>query len=463
MGLPRGRFKDRGYPATMRASAMLFAGSLLQLDGADLAMAMTAVEKVLARTSGANTVAPGDVVYPDPDFIMIHDGLVRGAKRELDSLGIDRLAAPHKVVMVTDHEVLYGSARAAEFGVVNRNAAKAWGIAQFFDVGRGGHGHIFPMEIGMLLPGMFYFDNDRHSTNAGAIGAFGFRVGAEISRVLATGTNWVTVPKSVRITLRGRLKPGVYARDVGFYIARLIGQGQFDFDLDYRVVEFAGDIDQFVLSERTALCNSPTELGAYGVFFPPSEAILAHAREHAQRAFTPIYPDTDAVYETQATVVLNDIEPQIAPPGGIQRSVDISTAIGQPIDHAFIGACGSGMYEDLAVAAAMLSGRQIAPTVRLFVAPGSERTLKRMSADGTLAAFLDAGAVLLPAGCGPCNDAVVGPLHDGEVSISTASNSNAGRFGSKQAKLYLGSPATVAASAIAGKIADARNFRELNG
>ncbi len=424
-----------------------------------MARGMTAVEKVLARTAGMDRVAPGDVVYPDPDFIMIHDGLVRGARRELDSLGIDRLAAPEKVVMVTDHEVIYGSARAAEFGVINRNAAKAWGVGQFFDVGRGGHGHIFPMESGMLLPGMFYFDNDRHSTNAGAVGAFGFRVGAEISRVLATGTNWVTVPRTVRIVLRGRLREGVYARDVGFYLARLAGQGALDFDLDYRVVEFAGDIEQFGLSERTALCNSPTELGAYGVFFAPSAAILAFAAERAQRPFTPVYPDADAEYEHEATVDLADIEPQVALPGGIQRSVDASAAAGQRIDHAFLGACGSGMYEDLAAAARYLAGQRIAPHVRLFLAPGSERTLKRMSSDGLLDTFLQAGAVLLPAGCGPCNDAVVGPLHAGEVSISTASNSNAGRFGSKQAKLYLGSPATVAASAVAGEIVDPRAAR----
>ena len=419
-------------------------------------MAMTAVEKVLARTSGSISVAPGDVVYPDPDFIMIHDGLVRGAKRELDSLGIDRLAAPHKVVMVTDHEVLYGSARAAEFGVINRNAAKAWGVKQFFDVGRGGHGHIFPMETGMLLPGMFYFDNDRHATNAGAIGAFGFRVGAEISRVLATGTNWVTVPRTLRIALQGTLKPGVYARDVGFYLARLIGQGRLDFDLDYRVIEFAGDIDNLGLSERTALCNSPTELGAYGVFFAPSKAILEFATARAQRAFEPVFADADARYEREAELRLDDIEPQVALPGGIQRSVDVAEALGTRIDHAFLGACGSGMYEDLATAAAILAGRQVAPNVRLFVVPGSEGTLKRMARDGLLNTFIDAGAVLLPAGCGPCNDAVVGPLHQGEVSISTASNSNAGRFGARQAQLYLGSPATVAASAVAGKITDPR-------
>src|SRR6185436_9210597 len=191
-------------------------------------MGMTAVEKILARKSGKSTLAPGDVVHPDPDFIMIHDGLVMGAKRELDSLGIDRLAAPDKVVMVTDHEVIYGSARAAEFGVVNRNAAKAWGVSRFYDVGRGGHGHIFPMESGMLLPGMFYFDNDRHSTNAGAIGAFGFRMGAEISRVLATGTNWIMVPKTVRLKIKGALERGVHARDVGFRIATLLESRALD-------------------------------------------------------------------------------------------------------------------------------------------------------------------------------------------------------------------------------------------
>lgn len=417
---------------------------------------MTAVEKVLARKTGRTSVNPGDVVYPDPDFIMIHDGLVRGAKRELDSLGIDRLARPDKVVMVTDHEVIYGSPRAAEFGVINRNAAKAWGVKQFFDVGRGGHGHIFPMESGMLLPGMFYFDNDRHSTNAGAIGAFGFRIGAEISRVLATGTNWITVPASLRLVLKGKLKQGVYARDVGFYLARLIRQGTIPFEMDYRALEFAGDIESFGLSERTALCNSPTELGAYGVFFPPSERILAFAKERAQREFTPLYPDPDASYEKEATLALDGIEPQVVSPGGIQTSVDISGAVGKPIDHAFIGSCGSGMYEDLATAASFLKGRRVAPTVRLFVAPGSEQTTRRMAADGLLNAFVEAGAIMLPAGCGPCNDAVVGPLHAGEVSISTASNSNAGRFGSRQAKLYLGSPATVAASAVAGAITDPR-------
>jgi len=426
-------------------------------------MGMTAVEKVLAAKSGKTSVCFGDVVYPDPDFIMIHDGVVMGAKRELDQLGITRLATPEKVVMVTDHDVIYGSARAAERGAFNRKAAAQWGVGKFFDVGRGGHGHIFPMESGMLLPGMFYFDNDRHATNAGAIGAFGFRIGAEISRVLATGTNWIMVPKTVRLTLKGQLQPGVHARDVGFHFAALLKQGGLAADLDYRVLEYAGDLEQFDLASRAALCSTPTEIRAYGVFVPPSKAILAHATAHAQHAFTPVYSDPDARYDADLMLDISRLEPQVSLPGSVENAVDISQVAGTVIDHAFIGSCGSGMWEDLVTTAGILKGRRLASNVRLFIAPGSETTNRRLAAEGLLQIFIEAGAVMLPPGCGPCNDAVIGPVHSGEVSISTATNNNAGRFGARDAKLYLGSPATVAASAIAGKIADARKLQGLPG
>jgi 3-isopropylmalate/(R)-2-methylmalate dehydratase large subunit len=419
---------------------------------------MTAVEKVLALKCGVNAVRAGEVVEPDPDFIMIHDGVVMGAKRELDALGIGQLAAPEKVLMVTDHDVIYGSARAAERGAFNREAARQWGVKNFFDVGRGGHGHVFPMETGMLLPGMFYFDNDRHATNAGAIGAFGFRMGNEISRVLATGTNWVMVPKSVRLRIKGRLRPGVHARDLGFHFATLIAQGKLDIDLDYRVLEFGGDLDQFNLAARTALCSSPTEMRAYGVFVPPSEAILAHAEKHATRPYAPVYADADANYDAEAEIDVSRLEPQVALPGGVHKAVDLAEVAGQVVNHAFLGSCGSSMYDDMLTAANILKGRRIASGVRLFIAPGSEASTQRMAREGLLQTFIEAGAVMLPAGCGPCNDAVIGPVHSGEASISTAANNNFGRFGARDAQLYLGSPATVAASAIAGKITDPRTF-----
>lgn len=418
---------------------------------------MTAAEKIIARTCGVERVQAGDIVFPNPDMVMIHDNMVPGVKRVLDELGIDRLAQPEKVVMVTDHEVLYGSARAAQYGSINRGAARRWQVGRFFDVGRGGHGHVFPLEMGMLLPGMFYFDNDRHCTNAGAIGAVGFRMGMEIARVLATGTNWIMVPRTLKLTLSGHLAAGVYARDLGAHIGSLVSQRQLPFDLDYRILEFAGALDQFNLAARVGLCSAPTELGAYGVFFPPSEEILAHASKVAQQAFAVVYSDPDAAYEMEAEIDVAALEPQVSLPGGVQNAVPVSQVAGTPVDHAFIGSCASGMYEDIATAARFLAGRRIAEGVRLFVVPGSEATTRKLAADGLMQVLLDAGAVLLPAGCGPCNDAVVGPIDSGEVSISTATNNPAGRFGARDARLYLGSPATVAASAVAGRIVDPRS------
>lgn len=419
---------------------------------------MTAAEKIIARACGLAAVKAGDVVTPVPDMVMVHDNVLPGVKRALDGLGIDRLAEPEKVVMVTDHEVLYGSPRAALYGVMNRQAAKAWKVGRFFDVGRGGHGHVFPMETGLVRPGMFYFDNDRHCTNAGAIGAVAFRMGMEITRVLATGSNWIMVPKTLKLVLRGRLRPGVHARDLGVHIGALIQQGRLPFDLDYRILEFAGEVDALTLAQRVSLCSTPTELGAYGVYFPPSPALLDFARSVAQGPVAPQYSDPDAAYEASAELDVSALEPQVALPGGVQQAVDVSKVAGTAVQHAFIGSCGSSMYDDLAAAARLLKGKRIAEGVRLFVAPGSEKTLQRLAADGLMQSILEAGAVVLPAGCGPCNDAVVGPLHSGEVSISTATNNNHGRFGAKDAQLYLGSPETVAASAVAGRITDPRNL-----
>jgi 3-isopropylmalate/(R)-2-methylmalate dehydratase large subunit len=420
---------------------------------------MTAAEKILARASGAAATRAGDIVYPNVDFAMIHDGVVMGAKQELDELGIDRLFDPERVLMVTDHDVVYLNDRAVARGAFNRKAAKAWGVKHFYDAGRGGHGHIFPMERGFVLPGTFYFDNDRHCTNAGGIGALAIRVGTDISCVLATGTTWTLVPKTVQLTIKGRLKPGVYARDLGFVIGKgLLPGGALGVDIDYRILEFAGELDQFSLAARVSLCSTPTEMRAIGVFFPPSKEIVAFAQARAQRPFTPVYPDTDAKYEAKIELDVSTLEPQVALPGGPHKAADLSTVAGTPVDHAFIGSCGSGMYEDLQIAAGILKGRKVAPGVRLLVTPGTEDSTHRMRKDGILEIFQEAGAFVLPASCGPCASGRMGLIHSGEVSISTAVANGAGRMGAKDAKLFLGSPATVATSAVEGKITDPRKY-----
>ncbi len=421
---------------------------------------MTAVEKILARACGRQRVVPGDVVEPVPDFIMIHDGVVLAAKQELDALGITKLADPRKVVMVTDHDVLYNSELAVRRGAFNRRAARDWGVERFFDIGRGGHGHVFPMETGIVSPGTLYFDNDRHCTNVGGIGAAAFRMGTEISRVLATGTNWLMVPNTVKLVIKGQAKPGVHARDIGFVIGAKLAapaeEGGFGVDIDYRILEFAGELDQFSLAARVSLCSTPTEMRAIGVFFPPSAAVLEYARARAQNPFDAVYSDADAHYEATIELDVGALEPQVALPGGPHRAAALATVAGEKIDHAFIGSCGSSMWEDLEVAAGYLRGRRVAPGVRLIIAPGSEQSTLRLAREGLAQVFLEAGATLLPAGCGPCASGRNGLIHAGEVSISTAVGNGTGRFGSREAKLYLGSPATVAASAIQGCITDPR-------
>ncbi len=419
-------------------------------------MGMTAFEKIVARACGVDTVRPDEVVYPYADLMIMHDGQVESTKKDLDSIGIDRLWDPSRVMFVTDHDVIYTTPRAALRGTRIREAAKAWKIGHFYDVGQGGHGHIFPIEKGMVGPGMFIFANDMHVTNFGAVGAVALRAGNEIMTVIATGTLWTKVPSSIRVTMRGKLRPGVYGRDVGCRLARDLATEAYGVDATFRVIELAGDLEQFDLSTRVALCNAPTEIGVAQVFIPPSADVIAYCERAGRRRYQPVYSDPDAVYEAEGSIDLDKLEPQVSLPGGPERSADLSSVLGKRIHHAFIGACGSSMYEDMVVAADLLRGRKIAPDVRLIVVPGSTETARRLTVEGLTEIFQDAGAMMQPPGCGPCSGGTQGSLSAGEVSISTAATNGAGRMGSKEAEMYLSSPATVAASAIAGCIADAR-------
>ncbi|MEQ8194676.1 MAG: aconitase family protein [Rhodospirillales bacterium] len=423
-------------------------------------MGMTAVEKILARASGMDVVKPDDIIFPNPDMVIIHDGLVAAAKEEMDELEIKEVFDPDRVYFVTDHDVIYTNPRAVERGFKNRIAAKEWGIKNFYDAGKGGHGHIFPLQRGIVVPGMFIFDNDRHCTNVGGAGAVAFRIGHEVSTVLSTGTMWTQVPKTIKLSFKGKLQPGVYARDVGFVIASGFKKnGFFGASIDYRVLELAGELDQFSLDQRVALASSPTEMRAISIYSPPSEAVIKYYEEHAQRPFEAVYSDPDAEYEAELELDIGALEPQVALMGGPHNAAPLKDVAGKRIDHAFIGSCGSGMWEDLEIAAAALKGNKVADGVRLFIVPGTEDYTKRLQSTGMMGIFLDAGAFVLPASCGMCASGRMGPTYAGEVSISTAAGNQAGRFGGDMdSELLLGSPATVAASAVRGEITDPRTF-----
>ena len=422
-------------------------------------MGMTATEKVLARASGMAAVRAGETIYPDPELVIVHDGYIASCKAQLEERRIHRLFDPKRVMFVTDHAVVYTNAQFVERGAAIRRAVRDWGVENFFDVGQGGHGHIFPMEMGYVSPGTFLFANDSHCSNNGAIGAVATRTGTEIVTVLATGTLWIEVPFSIRITLTGRLQEGVFGRDLGYRLARDFTNGTYGAEWDYRVLEFAGPaLEHLPLAQRVAICNTVTEIGVANVFFPPNDAIINYAKERARRPFTPVYSDADTAYETEIKIDLDKLGPQVVLPGAPDRATELGEAVGRKVDHAFIGSCGSGMYDDLLVTAKILQGRKVAPGTRLFIVPGTVASAKRIVDDGLMKIFQDAGAIVLPSGCGPCTKGTMAPLASGEVSICTAATNSAGRMGAKDAEIYLASPATVACSAVNGKISDPRRF-----
>lgn len=422
-------------------------------------MPSNAVEKFLARASGRSSVKPGEIVHPEPELVIVHDGYVAPAKKELDRLGVSELFDASRVMLVTDHEVLYSSAAAAGTGRQIRIAAEAWKTGMFFDIGQGGHGHIFPMEAGYVRPGMFLFSYDMHCTNFGAVGALALRCGSEITTVLATGTLWTMVPHCVRVELAGRLPTGVMARDVGFRLANDLVSGRHGVDPDYLAIEMTGPgLETLSLDERVALCNTVTEIGVCAIYFPPDAGILEWARSRARGRVEGVYPDPGARYLANIRIDLSSFEPQVALPGAPENAADLASVVGTKIDHAYIGSCGSGMWGDLETAVRILAGRRVASGVRLFVVPGTEASAQRLAREGHLATLLQAGALVLPSGCGPCAGGVSGALAEGEVSISTAAVNTPGRMGAKGADIYLASPATVAASAVAGAIADPRSY-----
>jgi 3-isopropylmalate/(R)-2-methylmalate dehydratase large subunit len=425
-------------------------------------MGLTAAEKIIARASAKETVVPGEIAYPDPAQVIVHDGYIASSRQQLDEIGIHEVFDPDRVLLIVDHAVTYITPFQAERGAAIRRAVAAWNVRDFYDAGQGGQGHILPMEKGYVLPGDFVFANDMHSSNNGAVGALAMRTGTEIICVLATGTMWIEVPRTIQINLQGKLQKGVFPRDIGYRLARDFTNGSFGAEWDYRVIEIAGPaIDSLSLDERVPICNTLTEIGVATVFFPPSTAIIEQARTRARRDFSPVFSDPDANFEAQIAFDVSALAPQVALPGSPDQATDIGNVIGKPVDHAMIGSCGSSMYEDMEIAARILRGRTVAPGTRLFITPGTVAITRQMTEAGLMQVFQEAGAIVLPAGCGPCAGGQLAPLAANEVSISTAATNVKGRMGSPEASIYLASPATVALSAVSGKITDPRSDARL--
>lgn len=419
-------------------------------------MAQTLAQKILARAAGVAEAPVGAILTCGVDLAMIHDsGGPRRVKPILERLGVP-VWDPDRVVVVSDHYVPAFDPESAAILDLTRRWVAEQGVSNHHDMQ--GICHVVLPERGHLRPGMFVVGGDSHSPTGGAFGSFMFGIGAtEMAGVLATGEIWVKVPETLRFVWHGGLADGVSAKDIMLALCARIGMG----GAEYRVVEFAGEaIAGLPMAERMTLANMSAELGAQTGLIAP-DAVTADAVTAAggdPGDWQPWFSDPDAPVSERLEFDACTLGPQVAAPHSPANAGAVEDADDVAVHQAYIGACTGAKLIDLRMAARVLKGRRVAAGTRLLLAPASTRITAQAAADGTLQALLDAGAILMPSGCGACAGYGAGVLAAGETAISTTARNFRGRMGSNEARVYLGSPYTVAASAVRGRIADPRPF-----
>ncbi len=413
---------------------------------------MTLAEKILARASGRERVSPDQIVVARVDLAMSHENadLVRKSFLEI---GLARVWDPSKIVIVFDHRIPAESEKTATTHKAVREFVAAQGIEHFYDVGRGGICHQVLPENGHVWPGMVLVGTDSHTTTHGAFGAFATGIGAtEMAGVWAEGALWFKVPPTLRIEVEGEFRPWVSAKDLILYIIGKLGAD----GADYRAVEFDGPaIRRMTVASRMVLANLAMEMGAKVAFTPVDEILLDYLRPRVPEKLEMIAADADACYERVIRVDAGEdiLEPQIACPHAVDHVQPLSGLGEVPVEQAVLGSCTNGRLEDLEVAAHIVAGRAVHPRTRLVVIPASQQIYREAMRLGYLETLVAAGAIIDPPGCGPCVGVHQGILAAGETCVSSTNRNFLGRMGSKDSRVYLASPAVVAASAIAGKLA----------
>lgn len=417
-------------------------------------MPQTLSQKILARKAGLEEVLPGQIVTVTPDLVLTHDNTA-AISQKFAQLGVEHVWDPHRLVVVLDHVVPAADQKTAANHKIIREFVRRQGVKNFYDIGVGICHQVVP-EKGHVVPGSLVLGSDSHITTYGALGAFSTGIGrSEAAVIWATGQIWLMVPQTVVIEVRGSFPPGVSAKDLILYI---IGDLGADGAL-YRAVEFRGPaIDAMSIAGRMTLCNMSVEMGAKAGIVEADEKTEAWLEGRLDRPFDALASDPEAPVEQTLKYCLDDLSPQVACPHAVDKVKPVKKVLGTEIHQALIGTCTNGRLEDLQAAALVLRGRKVAPGVRLLVLPASREVYKAALSSGVLEDLVDAGAVILNPGCGPCLGAHQGVLAPGEVCLSTANRNFRGRMGCNEAFIYLASPAVVAASAVAGEITDPREM-----
>ena len=416
-------------------------------------MSSTIAEKILAHKAGKDHVKPGDIVIAKVDFAMVHDARAPNAIRMVDKMGATQLPFASKTAWVLDHYSPPPNLEAAQTHTAMRKFADEHG-SPLYDIGDGICHQVLP-EGGHLTSGDLVVGTDTHSTTYGAFNAFGTGIeGSDVSAVMATGKVWLRVPESVRVQLDGRLQPGVWAKDLTLHmLGRFGAEG-----LNYRAIEYVGSaVAAMEIDDRMTLANHAAELGAKAALLEADDKTIAWLAAHGAKAPKPVFADADAVYAERIVIDASALAPQVARRHAVDDIVAAHEVVGQKINFALIGTCTNGRLDDIRQAAAILKGKRLAKGVRMIITPASRQIYLAAMREGLFEILTEAGASVEAAGCGTCvgitNHLIPG---DREVVISSANRNFKGRLGNHDAEIWLGSAATVAASALTGIITDPR-------
>lgn len=414
-------------------------------------MGQTFVEKLMSRKAGKE-VSAGAIVSVEPDYVMSHDNAA-AISGTFKKIGVDKVKYPERVVIILDHEIPAPKESSASNHKEIRKFVAEQDIPNFYDVNHGICHQIF-MEQGFAMPGKLIVGSDSHTTTYGAVGAFSAGIGrSEVAAIWATGELWFQVPETIKIVINGLIPPHITPKDIVLYI---IGQIKAD-GADYKAVEFTGEtVGYMTMAERMVLTNMAAEMGAKNGYIPPDHITFDYIRGRQKAEFEALYSDEDANYVKTIEFDVSQISPSVAKPHTVDNYAPIDDLAGTKIDQVVIGTCTNGRLTDLEAAAKILKGQKV--KARTLIIPASWGVYKDALQQGYIETFIDAGAMVLNPGCGPCLGAHQGVMAPGEVTFSTANRNFKGRMGCREAEIYLGSPLSVAASAITGEITHPGRF-----
>ena len=420
-------------------------------------MGMTITEKIMARASGKDSVVPGELIWVKINTIMTMDYLGKQCFSKFRSLGKENVFDKDRVICVSDHLVPPPNQKFATMLNEWREVVREHDITHFYDLGRQGIAHQIMVEQGHVLPGTISIGTDSHANTYGAVGAVGNAVGVTDAAVaMATGKAWFRVPESVKFHVTGEWQPWIMAKDLSLHI---MGMMHWNGHLIYKTLEFTGSaIESLDMAGRMTLCNMTVDLGAKNGIVAPDKVTRDYLQGVAKGDWEMISSDEDALYQEVYEIDVTNLGPTIALPDKLDDTVPIETVVGRKFNKAFVGTCTNGRVEDLAVMAKILKGKSIHRNVNMIVVPASQTVYLEALRAGHLETLIEAGAAIDTPSCAACAGIHTGVAGDGDIVLSAGNRNMKGRMGSKNAEIYLTSPAVVAASAVTGEITDPRTI-----